>query len=62
MFCAPIVFKNLLKTGFSIRNILLQFVSGVYFFLVIGYFLFEKEAVNGLLKVIGIQIILLYKE
>ena len=30
LFCAPIIIKNLLKTGFSIRNILLQFVSGVF--------------------------------
>ena len=30
LFCAPIIFKNTLKTGFSIRNILIQFVSGVF--------------------------------
>ena len=29
-FCAPLNFKNPLKTGFSIRNIHLQFVLGVF--------------------------------
>ena len=29
-FCAPIIFKNPLKTGFSIRNILLQYAFNVY--------------------------------
>ena len=29
-FFAPIIFKNPLKPGFSIRNILLQLVSGVF--------------------------------
>ena len=43
-FCAPIIFKNPLKTSFSIRNILLQFVSG---WIVIRYFLFEKQTFNG---------------
>ena len=47
------IFKNPLKTMFSIRNKLLQFVLGVW--IVDGYFLFEKETFNGLLKVIGIQ-------
>ena len=42
----PIIFKNPLKPDFLIRNILLQFVSGMY-----GYFLFEKQTFNGLLKV-----------
>ena len=41
-FFAPIFFKNSLKTGFPIR-------------IVIRYFLFEKKAFNGLLKVIGLQ-------
>ena len=45
-----------LKPGFSIRNILLQITICVgCVWIVIGYFLFEKEAFNGLLKVIGIQ-------
>ena len=29
-FCTPITIKNPLKTGFSIRNILIQFVSSVF--------------------------------
>ena len=29
-FCMPIIFKNPLKTVFSIKNILIQFVSGVF--------------------------------
>ena len=29
-FCAPIIFKNSLKIGFSKINILLQFVSGIF--------------------------------
>ena len=29
-FFAPIIVKNPLKTGFSIKNILLQFISGVF--------------------------------
>ena len=49
-FCELIIFKNMLKPGFSIRNILLQFLSGVF-----GYFLFDRQAFIGLLKVIGIQ-------
>ena len=28
--CTPIIFKDPLKPGFSIRNIVLQFVSGVF--------------------------------
>ena len=47
------VFKNPLKPGFSIRNILLQFVSGRVW-VVIVFFLLEKQTFNGLLKVIGI--------
>ena len=42
--------------GFEFKNILLHFVSGVFGFL-IGYFLIEKQTFNGLLKVIGIQMI-----
>ena len=37
------------------RNILLQFVSGAFWLWYIIYFLFEKQAFNELLKVIGIQ-------
>ena len=45
-----------LKPGFSMRNILLQIIICVgCVWIVIGYFLFEKEAFHGLLKVIGIQ-------
>ena len=53
-FCSDLIcnkilmVRNSLKPGFSIRNILLQFVSGVFGLL-------EKQAFNGLLKVIGIQ-------
>ena len=43
----PIIFKNPLKTCFSLRNILLPFVSGAFGLLFI--FLFEKQAFNGLL-------------
>ena len=38
---------------FSLRNILLQFFAGAMDCSI--YFLFEKQAFNGLLKVIGIQ-------
>jgi hypothetical protein len=48
MFLASIIYKNPLKPGFSIRNILLQFV----FLWIVS---FQKEAFNGLLKVIDIQ-------
>ena len=47
-FCAPIIFKNPLNTGFS--TICVGRVC-----IVIRYFLFEKHAFNGLLKVISIQ-------
>ena len=30
LFCSQKIFKTPLKTSFSIRNILLQFVSGVF--------------------------------
>ena len=53
-FCTPIIFKYALKTGFSIRNLLITIcVMGVW--IVIKYFLFEKQTFNGLLKIIGIQ-------
>ena len=53
-FCAPIIFNNSFKTQFFIRNILITIcVKRVW--IVIRYFLFEKQATNGLLKVIGIQ-------
>ena len=45
-FCTPITFKNPLKTDFPVR---------IYFNNLTGYFLFEKQAFNGLLKFIGIQ-------
>jgi hypothetical protein len=48
--CTPIIIKNPLKPGFSIRNI---FCVGR----VIVYFLLEKQTFNWLLKVIGIQIL-----
>jgi hypothetical protein len=47
------VHQNQLKTGFSLKIYLLQFMSGE-----LGcniYFLFEQQAFNGLLKVIGKQ-------
>ena len=31
-FFTPIIFKNLLKTGFSLRNTLITYVSGVFGF------------------------------
>ena len=54
-FCQPIIFNKSLKNSFSIRNILLQFVSGPFGL----YFLIEKHAFNGLLKVIGLYRILM---
>jgi hypothetical protein len=30
LFCTPIIFTNPLKTGFSLKNLLLNFVSGVF--------------------------------
>ena len=56
-FCTPnkpIIFKNRLKPGFSIRNILLQFMLGVILDCKC-YRIFEKQTFNGLLKVIGIK-------
>ena len=50
---AQIIFKNLFKTGFSIC------VGRVW--IVIRYFLFERQTFNGLLKVIGIQISIMNK-
>ena len=45
-----IIFKNLLKIRFQYFYTLCRCVR-----IVIGYFLFEKQAFNGLLKVIGIE-------
>ena len=48
---------NLLKTSFSIRNVLITIcVGGVW--IVMRYFLIEKQTFNGLLKIVGIQKIL----
>ena len=47
LFCAPIIFKTSLKYTFTIC------VSDV--FIVIGYFLLEKQTFDKLLKVIGVQ-------
>ena len=61
-FCAPKIFKDPLKTGFSVRHTLLQSSSRIFYnlwwvvWIVIGCFLFEKQTFSGLLKVIGIQI------
>ena len=44
------------KTGFSNKNILLT-IYNWRVWIVIRYFLFEKQAFHGLLKVIGMQII-----
>ena len=54
-FCTTIIFKNPLKTGFSIRNIPIT-ICVVRVWIVTGYFLFEKQTFDGLLKIIGIQI------
>ena len=54
-FCAPIIFKNTLKTGFSIRDICTITICVGPVLTVIRYLLFEKHAFNGLLNVIGIQ-------
>ena len=48
--CAPIIFKNRFFNKNYTFTICVGSVS-----IVIGYFLFEKQAFNGLLKVIGIQ-------
>ena len=49
--CTPIIFKNPIKTCFYIK----KFMSGAFGLYI--YFLFEKQAFNGLLKVIDIQIL-----
>ena len=46
-FCTPIIFKNPMKTSFSIRNILFLYTV-VLVSIKTAYFLFEK-------RVIGIQ-------
>ena len=52
--CTTIIFKNPLKSGFSIINILITIcVRGVW--IAMRYFLFEKQAFDGLSKIIGIQ-------
>ena len=53
-FCTPIIFKNPLKTCFFIKKYTFYNLRRVRFDCNI-YFLFEKQAFNGLLKVIGIQ-------
>ena len=53
-FCTPKMFKNPIKTGFSVRNILFT-ICFWCLWIVNEYFLFEKQAFHGLLKVIGIQ-------
>ena len=53
-FCTPIIFKNMLKIVFLIRNILITIcVGGVW--IIMRYLLFEKQTFDILLKVIGIQ-------
>ena len=47
LFCAPIIFKNPKKYTFT------NCVECVW--IVIAYFLFEKQTYNRLLKVIGIE-------
>ena len=54
-FCTPKIFKNTIKLDFSIRNILSTICVGRDW-IVKEYFLLEKQAFGGLLKVIGIQI------
>ena len=56
-FCASIIFKNSLKTGFNKKFTFTICVGRVW--VIIGYFLLEKQTFNGLLKVIGIQIVFL---
>ena len=48
-----LIFKNPLKVGFSLKYTFTIFVGRVW--VVMGNFLFEKLAFNGLLKVISIQ-------
>ena len=52
-FCTLIIFKSLLKTGFSLRKILITILCQVCLDCNV-YFLFEKQAFSGLLKVINI--------
>ena len=53
-FCAPIIFKNQLK--YDKKYTITIYVGRVW--IVIGYFLFEKQSFNGLRKVIGMQKVL----
>ena len=53
-FSTQIIFKNPLKIVFSIRNILIT-ICVVGFWIVMRYFLLEKQTFHGLFKVIGIQ-------
>ena len=55
LICKPIIFLKTIKTGFSLRNLLTTICAGCVR-IVKGYFLFEKQAFNGILKVIGIII------
>ena len=52
-FCAPIIFQNSIKKKFSIKKCNFKICVGRVW-IVIWYFLFEKQTFNGLLKVIGI--------
>ena len=48
------IFKNPLKTGFLIRNILIK-ICFRRVWIVMRYLLFDKYAFNGFLKVSGAQ-------
>ena len=50
-FCAPIIFRNPLKTLFFNKKYTITICVGCVW-IVIGYFLFEKEAFNRFLKAI----------
>ena len=57
MFFTPIIFKNPLKKQFFGKKKLYLLHIRIFIrrvWIVIGYFLFEKQAFNELLKVIGI--------
>ena len=49
------IFKNPLKTSFSIKKKYTFTICVARVWIVLGYFLFEKQTFNGLSKVISIQ-------
>ena len=58
-FCSPKNFEKSVKTVFFLKKYTLTFCVGPVW-IVIGYFLLEKQTFDGLLKVIGAQNALFY--